>query len=271
MCYSKEVQLATGSAIIVISIFYYILYVIKYNAIKEKWLIPFLKFTMAGFLYIGGHQIFEFLSLVTENQIIYKTGLIISISAMFFFLKSLEVLLNRKLHSHLALVLIAAVAVHAFLTPMSFQEQSFYLRHNNVSLWSYSWIFLFFYFNVCALFGLKFLPKNSSRKTILAYLLATLDISFILALIYAIWGYSQFSVNICKDTPSIWCTFYLIQIFAIPFFLSILPAAFKRPAKQTQQTWKEGILYLLVTLTILGIVASFLPFFDCAATKIAFP
>ena len=102
MCYSKEVQLVTGSTIIGLSIFYYILYSIKYQAIQKKWLIPFLKNIIIAFILIGSHQLFEFLSLVTDSQIVYKIGLMLSISSMYFFIRSLEVVLNRNLRSYIA-------------------------------------------------------------------------------------------------------------------------------------------------------------------------
>ena len=142
MCYSKEVQLTTGATILSFSIFYYIWFSIKYQAIQKKWLLPFLKNVIIAFALIGGHQIFEFLSIVTKNQIVYKTGLIFSISSMYFFLRSLEVILNRNLRSKIALWVIGAVAIHAFSVTMSFEQFGFFLNHHSAFIWASAWILL---------------------------------------------------------------------------------------------------------------------------------
>ena len=173
MCYSKEVQLTTGATIWAFSFFYYIFYSIKYQAIQKKWLLPFLKNVIMVFALIGSHQIFEFLSLVTNNQIIYKIGLVLSISSMYFLIRSLEIILNRNLRSKLSLIIIGAITIHAFLIEMSFEGYSFYLRHNSAFIWASAWMLLFIYFHICALKGRKFLQDDSSKKAIITYLLAT--------------------------------------------------------------------------------------------------
>lgn len=224
-----------------------------------------------AFTFIGGHQLFEFLSLTTSNQLIYKTGLLLSISSMYFFIRSLEVILNRNLRSKLALIVIGIVALHTFLVEMSFESYSFYLKHNSAFIWASAWMLLFIYFHFCALKGRKFLKSDTSKKAIINYLLATLDISFILAVVYTLWGYSQFSVNVCTDSPSIWCTFYVVQIFALPLFLSTVPKILEVPKMKSYQTIKETFLYLLISLVILGLLIATLPFFKCLTLKFAFP
>lgn len=271
MCYSKEVQLTTGATIGIFSLIYYIFYSIKYKATQKKWLLPFLKNIIIAFALIGSHQIFEFLSLATNNQVVYKIGLILSISSMYFFIRSLEVVLNRNLRSKLALVVIGAVALHAFLVEMSFEPYSFYLKHNSAFIWASAWMLLFIYFHICALSGRKFLKDDASKKAIIFYLLATLDIAFIISAIYTLWGYSQFSVNVCTDSPSIWCTFFVIQVFALPLFLSAVPKILEIPEKKTLQTVKETVLYILISILILGLLISVLPFFNCLSSKFVFP
>lgn len=271
MCYSKEIQLTTGITIIVFSLFYHFLYSIRYQATKKEWLIPFLKYIIIAFIFIGTHQIFEFLSIVTNNQIIYKIGLIVSISAMYFFIRSLEVLLNRNLRSKLVLVVIGLVAIHAFIVEMSFESYSFYLRHNSAFIWASAWMLLFIYFHVCALKGRKLLKDDISKKVIITYLLATLDVSFIISVVYVLWGYSQFSVNVCTDSPSIWCTFAVLQVIVLPFFLLAIPKILERPEKKTVQTVEQTILYFIISLAILILLIATLPFFNCFSLKLAFP
>ena len=271
MCYSKEVQLVTGATILIFSVFYYVLYSIKYHALKKKWLIPFLRYVLLGFVFAGLHQIFEFLSLVTNSQIIYKIGLTFSMFIMYFFLRSLEVLLNRNLKSKLALVFIGITVLHIFLVEMYFEPFSFYLKHNSTFIWSCVWMLIFCYFHICALKGRKLLKNDLAKKAILTYLLATLDISFLLSLIYVLWGYFQFSVNVCTDAPSIWCTFYVIQIFALPTFLSTVPMIIEQPKQRTIQNIKDTFLYLLLALLLVILMASTLTFFDCLTVKYVFP
>lgn len=270
MCYSKEVQLATGATIWAFSLFYYIYYSIRYQAIQKKWLLPFLKYVIIAFAFIGGHQIFEFLSLLTNNHIIYKTGLILSISSMYFFLRSLEVVLNRDLKSKLALVVIGIIGIHTFLIEMSFEPFSFYLKHNSAFIWASAWMLLFIYFHICALKGRKLLKDETSKRAIIMYLLATLDISFIISLIYTLWGYFKFSINVCTDSPSIWCTFYVVQIFALPIFLSAIPKILEVPKKRTIQTIKETIFCLGIAFIVLMLLISVLPFFNCLSLKFVF-
>ena len=205
MCYSKEVQLTTAILIFLFSLFYYLFYKNKYektNSSTKKWLIPFLNNVILAFMCIGGHQLFEFLSLITYNQIIYKVGLIISISSMYFFLRSLEILSNKNFYSKCSLVLISLVAIHAFLVPMNFKEISFHLEHNSAFIWAAVWMVLFIYWIVCAVYTITKIKDNNSKRIIVCYLLSVLGISFIFSLIYTIWGYFNYSVNVCTQSPS---------------------------------------------------------------------
>ncbi|MFH1565021.1 MAG: hypothetical protein ABIC82_04180 [bacterium] len=157
MCYSKEVQLATGSTILLFCFYYYIHYSIKYKAMEKKWLLPFLKYLIIAYAFIGGHQLFEFLSLASGNQIVYKIGLMLSITGMFFYLRSLEVLYNRNFYSKYFLIIMAAVAVHMFSVNMEFEATKFHLSHNSVFIWAAVWMAMFIYFHICAFKERKYL------------------------------------------------------------------------------------------------------------------
>ncbi len=271
MCYSKEVQLATGSTILASCFFYYIYFSIKFEAESKKWLLPFLKNALIAYALIGGHQVFEFLSLLTGSQIVYKIGLIISISSMFFLLRSLEILLNRKIKSSLALILILAVAVHSFFIDMSFEEFGVFVRHNSVYFWSFAWMFLFIYFHFCAIFGRQFLKDSKSKQAILAYLMAILDISFLISLLYTAIGYYKYYDNVCGAFPSIWCTFSVVQILILPIFLFFLPRILNVPEEKSVQTMKETLFYVLLSILTLMILVNKIPFFQCLTYKFVFP
>jgi len=231
----------------------------------------FVKYALLGFLCVGGHQIFEFLSLSTGNQIVYKIGLIISISSMYFALRSLEVLTNENVHSKIALVVIALVAVHAFSVDLSFNPYQFYLQHNSVFVWASAWMILFFYFHICVLRSRKLLKDDHPKRAMVSYLLATLDVSFILSLIYVVWGYTKHSVNVCTDAPSIWCTFFVVQILVLPWLFSKLSKMVHRPKLKTVKSWKETVYNMLISITLLLIFISILPFFHCLTLKFVFP
>ncbi|PIZ52269.1 hypothetical protein COY27_00705 [Candidatus Woesearchaeota archaeon CG_4_10_14_0_2_um_filter_33_13] len=271
MCYSEKVQLITGLIIIVVSVLYYYVYKLNYKKTNKEWLSRFLNNIIIGFLCIGGHQLFEFLSLVTGNVKIYKIGLIISISSMYFFLRSLEVLTNKDIHSKWSWLLISIVGIHAFLTPMQFMEKNFYLQHLSAFIWAGVWMFLFIYWHICAINIRKELKTQKSKRTIIYYLFATVDISFLLSLGYTFLGYFRYSVNVCYDSPSIWCTFFVIQAFFVPFFLSSFHFTFKRPHHKTKNETKKTIIIILISLLILvGLIAT-LPFFKCLTLKFVFP
>ena len=271
MCYSKEVQLATGSTIMLLGSFYYVVYSMRYRALDKPWLMPFLKNVVLGFMMIGAHQVFEFLSLTTQDQWVYKVGLLLSISSMYFFLRSLETLLNRSVKSWLALVVIGGVAVHALFVTLPFGAHDFYVRHSAGFIWASAWMLLFIYFHICALRGWRVLRDERSKRAVLTFLLATLDISFIISALYVLWGYWHFGVNVCTDSPSIWCTFYVVQLVALPVFLTALPRLLDCPAEKTQQALKETIVSLAVSVVVLCILISTLPFFRCLNMKFVFP
>jgi hypothetical protein len=270
MCYSKEVQLITAILILSFSLFYYFFYKKKYQTTKKAWLIPFLNNIILAFICIGGHQLFEFLSLVTNDQIIYKIGLIISISSMYFLLRSLEVLSNKNIYSKYSLILILFVAIHAFLVPMEFNEVSFHLEHSSAFIWAAMWMLLFIYWIVCALYILSTIKDDKSKKIIVYYLLSVSGTSFIISLIYTIWGYFQYSVNVCTQSPSIWCTFFVIQALVLPFFLSTFYLLFKRPIKEKKSSFKKTILFLLISGLVLLLLIIILPFFKCLTWKYIF-
>lgn len=270
MCYSKEVQLSTGSSVVLFSFWYYIYYSLKYQSLKKKWLLSFLKYLILAFSLIGSHQIFEFLSLITGSQIVYKTGLMLSMMGMFFFMISLEKLYNRNFHTKYFLIGVIAVAIHMFSVNMEFVATKFHLSHKSVFIWASYWMLMFIYFHICAFLERKSI-KNFSKKLVLLYTFAVLDLSFFISVIYTIWGYSKFNVNVCTDSPSIWCTFYVIQILAVPFFLSIIPKLLSAKPNKTTITSKKTFIYFFTSLLILLLLISILPFFDCLSMKYVFP
>lgn len=269
MCYSKEVQLITSLIIIFSALFYYFYYSNKYKT-EKKWLLSFLNSSTLVFLMIGLHQFFEFLTLITNNLWVYKIGLILSICGVYFLIRTLEVLSNKNLHHWIALLVILGVSIQIMIVPMEFGAANFYLQHNSAFFWAAAWLFLFFYWNIWALKIYFGLGDDNSKKTLLIYLLTIADVSFILSAIYVLAGYFLFSVNVCTDAPSIWCTFYVIQSFLIPILLFRLPLAFERKNKTAVASFKETITYLLISLIILTALALTLPLFDCLTWKLVF-
>lgn len=271
MCYSKEVQLVTGSTILLFCLYYYIYFSIKYHSIKKDWLLPFLRYFIIAFVFIGSHQVFEFLSLATGNQAIYKVGLLLSMAGMLFYLISLEKLYNRNFYAKYFLIGIALVAVYMFSIDMKFSEKSFHLSHESAFIWAAYWLVMFTYFHICAIKDRAYLKQDISKKTVLLFMFAILDFSFLVSAVYAILGYWKFGVNVCTDSPSIWCTFVVLQIFLMPILLFALPKILDKYPVKTSISLKKFLLYLFVSVVIIVGLVLTLPFFNCLAIKFVFP
>ena len=271
MCYSAEVQLATSLLIFFFMGYYYIKYHRKYFSLRSKWEDKFTKFILFAMFLIGAHQFFEFLSIVTENMIIYKVGLILSISSMYFFLRSFEVLVNKKVHGGIAIFVIVLTAIHLFISDMSFSANSFFVQHNSAFIWAVAWMFLFIYFHVVALREyLTTKDKKEGHELIIFFLMIT-DISFVISLVYSFFAYLVYGANICTDAPSIWCTFFVIQILFVPLLLSKLHNSFNRRKKVKLQSAKSMFITLIIALIILALLFLIIPFFDCLTWKYVFP
>jgi len=272
MCYSKEVQLITGLIIIIASLFFYFYYSRKYDKLRNKpWLQPLLKYGIAFALLIGAHQLFEFLALVTENVWIYKIGLTSSIFGMYFIIRSFEVFANKNIHSKVVLGLVALASLHVIISPVEFTSRSFYVRQSSIFVWTAIWTFVYMYFNICALRFRATLKDASSRTMVTKFLLYTAGLSFLLSGVYIIFGFYNFGVNVCQDTPSIWCTFAVIQVLLLPFFLSYLPKRYNRPKKQTTQSMKDTIINFSIALAIVIFLTAITPYFNCFSWKWIFP
>ena len=270
MCYSKEVQLITGGMILAFVLVYLWKYKRLYCKEKKTWLQPFLYTILLTFTAIGLHQIFEFLSLLTGNLIIYKIGLIFSILGMYWILRSFEVLTNKKIYSSIALIAIALLAVYIFIIPVNFEEKSFYLEHNSTFFWAAVWLVLFVYWHLCVLNWYSTIKKEEEKKTTLLYLLGLVDISFILSVIYVIGGHFLFSINVCTDAPSIWCTFFVIQTAFIPIFLNKV-LKYARPKQKKTISKKEAILFFIIAGSIVILLSASLLLFKCLTWKFVFP
>lgn len=271
MCYSIEVQLTTSLIIIGFSLFYYFYYSHKYKNDKRTWITRFLTVAVLGALFIGFHQFFEFLTLVTNNIWVYKVGLIISVSALYFLLKSLEILSNRKIYSWIALIVILAVSLQILFSPMTFADKSFYVVHSSAFFWIAAFLLLFIYWHVCAFKIYSETKDDKTKKTVILYMLTTIDIGFILSALYVFIGHFIFSVNVCTDAPSIWCTFSTIQAFFIPYLFYRLDKAFKRNNAPKKNTVKQTVLYLVISFIVLILLILIMPLFNCLTWNFIFP
>ncbi len=271
MCYSKEVQLITGTIILLTTAWYWYKYSKIYKKSKNKWMLPFLYALLMAPVMIGLHQLFEFLTLVTANQIIYKIGLIFSISAMYFLIRSFEILSNRNIHSNIALAIITAVAIYIFISPLEFSTTSFYLQHNSTYFWAAAWLVLFMYWHLSIYWAYSTVKEEKEKKIFLLYTVASVDISFILSTLYVLFGYFFFSLNVCTDAPSIWCTFFVVQAFFIPLILRKLPKNKEREKKKKEESSKRTLVYFLISIAIVAILSGSLLLFRCLTWKFVFP
>jgi len=267
MCYSATVQLITSAIILICCAFYY--YEYSKGPHQKKWQKPFLKLTIIAFICVGLHQFFEFLSLITGSELIYKTGLVISVCSPYFLIRSLEELSNEKFHSQITLGLISLLAIIIFSSPMSFAAKSFHLIHNSAGLWSFAWMLLFIYWNICAIRVYRETDDDCKGK-ILLYLFAIANISFILSTLYTLGSYFVYSINVCAEAPSIWCTFFVIQTLFLPIFLNKI-GKYHRNTTTRIVSLKTSLFYFLMAALILILLIAIAPFFDCLSWKFVFP
>lgn len=256
MCYSKEVTLTASIIIFSLCAYYYYKYVYKtYNAKKAsadiKHLKPFFINVILAFLCIGGFNFLEFLSIATGNEIIFKIGLIVSISSMYFLIKSLEKLTHNSFYSVFFIPIILGVAIHIFSAPAVFLNVKFWVRAGeNTLLWATVWITLFFHWNLCA-FYLILKSKPLKKKILGIYVFETLVISYLLAVGYggiAVF-FNKSLVDSIKDVPSIWCVFFVVQILFLPHLFKIITKYYKANIKEATYTvsLKEKIILLIIS------------------------
>lgn len=227
ICYSKEVSLIASALIFLNSLILFLK-----NRIKTR-LKTSIKYLTVGYLFIGLHQLFEYLSILTGNQVIYKTGLLFSISSMFFNMKSLEVLTQKKHGSHIIVCFIIALAIYLyFFKTMQFNNEHFYVRGEDHFLWGTLWMFFFIFWNFSYLSYFLKIKNKTLRTYLLKAPLYSLNLSFFLATLYSysaglitnflalpsekltsLCGGIFSNFEIVFDAPSIWCAFSTLQGF----------------------------------------------------------
>jgi hypothetical protein len=220
MSYPEKVQLVTGLIIWLVASGGYYLARFYYTQKQRSDLMPFLNIYMsAGFL-IGTHQVFEFLSLYLQNHLIYKFGLLLSMSGMILYGISLEKLYNKDFYfKEIGLISLAISSLYLFTKSVKFTTVDFHLVHHSIFLWTLIWLVLLIYWNICILFG-----RNKINILLkLLYPSLTMMISFFISILYSLTAYLNYDKNICTTFPSIWCTLAFLQILFMPFFLLILP------------------------------------------------
>lgn len=250
MTLAEKVQLVTGIIDISAAIVGYFLFSWYYKKINKAFLIPILKFVAIGSACIGGHQVFEYLSLISGSNIIYKIGLIISISGMLFFLISLEKLYNRDFYSRYLKYLIALLALYLFSRPVEFSTLKFHLEHHSVIAWSFLWFVFFVYWLALIVFELRKVVEHISKRVAILYMLCSMTLSFLIAAAYSVWAYSSEGVNICTSYPSVWCTFGVIQMIFSPLFFVILAKDTKSLPRKSKLAIKDFFLYLIIVSMI---------------------
>lgn len=237
MCYSKEVSLFAGSFIMVGSGFSWVRYYAAALASRaKKALAPFERDVLLGIGCVGMHQLFEFWAISTGSILVYKIGLIWSISCMYFLMRSLEDLTHLRFGSRAFLIVIALLSVHIFWKEMSFEGKHFWIRGYSTAVWSAVWMALFFYWNFCVLYLRSVTRSETNKRLLLWYPLCVLNFSFLLSLSYAyasalvqrsLAAFSLFSTigmgnvmssfQLVQDSPSIWCILASTQVILIPF------------------------------------------------------
>lgn len=281
MCYSKEVSLIASLIIIINSFILFIK-----NNYRDVLSIS-LKYLITGYLFIGFHQLFEFLAIFFQSQLIYKTGLIFSISSMIFNLKSLEIITSRQLGAKYLKIIILLLAIFLyFFKNMNFNNEHFYVRGEDHFLWGTLWMTFFLYWNLLYFYYFIKLKNQTLKKFIILTPFYSLNISFFLASIYSYFGGffrnyledSHASINrlcaglftnfeIVFDAPSIWCTFATIQGFFLYYLLANKKEINQISLQELRliQPSKNKIIFLAIIMVALIFVT--LPIFSALSYK----
>jgi len=273
MCYSKEVSLAVSLALFLASaLFWY--YFISKGKRNEKYLHPFYKNVLFAFLCIGGHQFSEFLSILTGNELIYKIGLIMSISSMYFLMRSLQYLTHYSFNGYLFVPIIFGLSLNILTTPMTFENFNFWVRGHSHLIWVTFWILLFIYWNICILYMIIKSKKLNAKKSLKLFALESIDISFLLTVIFAYFliYMDTNSFNSFKDIPSIWCTFFVVQILFIPHLFNNVKTYLRTTKTQSlhQISLKTQLLLIVFTAVVFIFFSYFAPFFSDIILKFTF-
>jgi len=272
MCYSKEVSLLTAATIGTGSALTYSKYYLRDLGNKaNKTLKPFYTFVMIGFAAIGVHQFFEFLSIYTGNQTIYKIGLIASVSAMYFFIRSLELLTKLNFASKIAAVIIALVGLEMFTRPMTFENQHFWVRGNSHIIWATTWMALFLFWNVCTIYAAQKSKSAENKRLLLIQPYFIAGASFILATLFTFGAAAAHQSSIfagfanhlgmenvllsfksVKDFPSVWCAFSASQVFTIPILFGMMALSYNASAGFKITKTSPQIITKLIAITALA-------------------
>jgi len=150
---------------------------------------------------------------------------------------------------------------------------SFWVRGEANILWASVWITLFFYWNFCIFYLIR--KSKSLKKKVLELLpIEILDLSFILAILYA--GFMVFlysgSVDLVRDSPSIWCTFFVVQAFFVPHLFRNVIKNYKHDIKEPMHHISLNAQIILVALALLTFLLSyfFVPIFSDLMVKFTF-
>jgi hypothetical protein len=278
MCYSKEVSLAAGTVISVLSYWYYLKFYLahntkkSFNVLKSFWQIltartiepsinGFSLWFILGFAAIGGHQLGEFASIATGSQFVYKLGLISSIACTYFMLVAFEKLSGKLLGSKLIAFIILMVSIDIFRTEMIFENTHFWVRGTDHKYWAIFWLANWLYLCLAiSWLGYK-ATSQIHRRIYWLYGLCAINVSFMLSWAYAILAHrygSACTIITCSyhflsdfiyeyDFPSLWCTFTVIQA---PFIYLALRKVRSTYTKEDFGGWKP------TWRTQLGLVAA---------------
>lgn len=267
MCYSKEISLGVSVAIFLLFIIYYYKYVIQSKkSAKLRELIPYFSNLLLVFLFTGFHQFSEFLSVLTDNGIIYKIGLFLSMWIMYFNMRALESLSNHSFNGKYFIPIIILVGIYIFSVPMSFENMNFWVRGHSHFIWAMAWIGFFFYWNVCIFYMLIKWGQRKNKVFGWRHLIL-IDFSFIITMLYVIISIvsGPYGLKVFQDFPSIWCTLLVLQMPLLPVVFEFIKKHYRKRGNEPIQhpNIPTKILLILLALVLLFLyIIVFIPFSD---------
>ncbi len=277
MCYSKEVSLAVGGfigACCAITWWRQLRRPLSPAGVGpgEGALRGYQADVLRGLACIAGHQGMEFLAIVTEDQRVYKLGLLCSISCMLFLVRALERLTGsaRRVETAAVALAIAALAGHLFAADMRFENCHFWVRGWSHVTWSVAWLSFFVYWNLRLREAARRSTAPANARLLRRSSWAVLNASFALSVVYiygsalaaelgrahSSWRALAETVllgrDVYGDAPSVWCVFAALQCLLVPRFFARLEREWDRdaPFAPAEPSFLRRAALLLVTLGI---------------------
>lgn len=286
MCYSAEVTLGASAVITAGSSWAYWKYVYLEQLRRAQAGLA-CYYTLLGFLLIALHLSLDSIAVTTGIPLIFKSGLIASISASYMWMRAIETLTGFRLASRSYAFIIGIVAIVIIIREANFSNAHFLVRKESQFIWSATWIALFNYWNILIFYLASISTSAINRKWLIRYPFYTLTFSYLLAAAYAygtaLYQHGYVSLNnltpgacnvlgsfdFVNDSPSLWCILTASQITFLPALFQGLMTEYEPSGewKTSRISPSTSLKLILIALGFWLVIYLTIPLFPGIALK----